>query len=64
MRRQPVEDVGLHRLSAEELALVLAYRNCCPEHRSGIRWFAAASFSRCDEVHDPGPNVIPITACK
>jgi hypothetical protein len=64
MRRQPEDDVGLHRLSAEELALVLAYRNCCSEHRSGIRWFASASFSRCDEVHTPGPNVIPISACK
>src|SRR5580765_1842390 len=43
----PKVQTPLYRLSPEEFALVLAFRECCAEHRLGVIWFAKASASGC-----------------
>lgn len=47
----------LVNITADELALVIAYRQCCPEHQKGIRWFANASSSNCT-THTPQNLVV------
>ena len=46
---EPRVQTQLYSLSPDELALLLAYRECCEEHRKGLFWFARASSSRCTD---------------
>jgi hypothetical protein len=59
MNNREEEAPELVKVSPEELALLLAYRSCCVEHRQGLRWFANASKSNCSQ-HSPTLAVLQV----
>ncbi len=51
------ETPTLVNVSADELAMLIAYRKCCPAHKHGAKWFLNASASNC-VCHNPNLVVL------